>query len=73
MIDKKDKLSVGDNVVFAIPYFESFLYHYGEVLVLKRGGLVVKYYTNVDTQMGNKRHINVTEIPITYLRQIKTC
>ncbi len=61
------KLSSGDKIIFTMPYFESYLYHYGEILFVKDKFVGVRYFVEVETPRGFEKIILTTEILLSYI------
>ena len=61
------QIKVGDKILFRIPYFDSFLYHRGEVINQNDKWLLVKYTAEVEMLKGYEKITHTTDIPFSFV------
>ncbi len=60
-------ISSGDKIIFRTQYFDSFLYHRGEVISQSDKWLSVKYSEKIETHKGYESVTHVTDIPMSFV------
>ena len=60
-------IKIGDKILFKIPYFNSFLYHRGEVVNQNDKWLAVKYSAEVEMLKGYEKITHITDIPFSFV------
>ena len=63
----QSKISIGDKIIFGIPYFDSFLYYRGEIMNQNNKWLSVKYSTKIETHKGYESITHTTDIPFSFV------
>ncbi|MEI7978141.1 MAG: hypothetical protein WCI53_04795 [Bacteroidota bacterium] len=61
------QIKVGDKILFRIPYFDSFLYHRGEVINQNDKWLLVKFTAEVEMLKGYEKITHTTDIPLSFV------
>ena len=61
------QITIGDKILFRIPYFDSFLYYRGEVVNKNDKWLAVKYSAEVEMHNGYEKITHVTDIPFSFV------
>lgn len=60
-------VKVGDQILFRIPFFDSFLYYRGEVVNQNDKLLSVKYTTEIEILNGYEKITHITDIPFSFI------